>query len=395
MRPENVTGSNRTVDADARPPRKKSFLSVFGKVVRKLVRSTPFLTALFATLLVFVLTSPFFGSHQVFRVISQDLTTTVTAATESLSFSLIENAQSSWVLPPGKFLILDEPERLGECGEAPREYEFISQGFFCTTDIRTRLVVEGAATITHTVDPTGDWTVTVTGSSDVDFTAYILDVDDEELARTKRDISFELSLGDDGLDEDLKYLSFPIVAATGQIGSDVRYASTIEGNIDDFWEPTLLAGSVTTFALNFPEQGKYQILSERLDSGDIIGIFTEDTIFGRKSDDTIWGVASIREQTVSLSDTTEVEQFVIFAVLHTTHRALTVGRFGSAEGHKIRASNWSIISKWPNGQETWVLFISLILILTFVLELSGAFKSKPLKSGKKGKKHRKRKRKGD
>ncbi len=111
--------------------------------------------------------------------------------------------------------------------------------------------------------------------------------------------------------------------------------------------------------------------------------------------DSIWGVVTIEERSVLLSDTTETTQYVIYAVLHTTHRALTVRRFGAGDGHDIKASGWSIISRWPNGQMTWVIFVSFILVLTFILQLAEALQHKALKSKKKGKKHRKRKRKGD
>ncbi len=395
--PETVTKNNKANAVGVLLRKIRHYIYVFGRAIFKLLKSTPILVAIISTAIVFLGAGLLFDSYNVRKVLNQDLTTTVTAAAESLSFSLIENTQSSWILPPGKFLLLDEPKKANSlnCRDAPREYEDISQGYSCTPIIRTRLVVEGAANITHKVDPDGKWTVEVGGSNGVDFTVYILDSDDVELARSKREISFEVNLKDDKLDKDLRYIRIPIIAATGQIGSDVRYASSIGGEIDDFWEPSLLSGNVTTYALNYPEKGKYEILSERLDSGDIIGIFTRETTSGGESDDTIWGVATIREQTVLLSDTTEIEQYVIYAVLHTTHRALSVNRFGSSDGHEIRASGWSIISKWPNGQETWVAFMSIVLVLTFVLQLADFLKRKPLKSGKKGKKHKKRKGNGD
>jgi len=91
-------------------------------------------------------------------------------------------------------------------------------------------------------------------------------------------------------------------------------------------------------------------------------------------------VATIEARAVAVSGATEVSQYVIHAVLHTTHRSLTVRRFGSSAGHEIKASNWSIISRWPNGQRTWVLFVSITAVLAFALQLSDWIASKAKKS---------------
>lgn len=394
-----MTDSNKENKADARQVINRPFLGVFYKTMRKLVKSTPILTAAFATIIILVITSLLFGSYKILIVLTQDLTTTVTAATESLSFSLRDKAQSSWVLPPGEFLILDKPEGSLACKDAPRVYENISQGFTCTTPSRVRLVIEGAAKIKHEVKPDGKWSMEISGNNDTALTSRLLDDNDAVIAKFIREFGFSADLGDQEpsdteLRKDYESVRIPIIATTAKIGSDVHYASGIRGELGDFWQPTLLSGNVSTFARNYPEEGKYQILSERLDSGDTIGIETEKEPTQDEPDDLIWGVATIEHQTVLRSDTTEVEQYVIYAVLHTTHRKLSVLRFGSGV-HHISASGWSIISKWPNGQETWVAFISAILIMTFVLQLADSLNRKPLKSRKKGKKHRKRKRKGD
>ena len=48
-------------------------------------------------------------------------------------------------------------------------------------------------------------------------------------------------------------------------------------------------------------------------------------------------------------------------------------RFGAPGGHEVKAPFWSILQKWPNGQSVWVAFVSLILILGFVLQLGATF----------------------
>jgi len=330
----------------------------------------------------------------------RDLTTTVTAATESLSFSLNKGAQSSWVLPRGDFLVDDKLSANSQCDLQTPVNKFVPDQYLCTVDHSTRLVIEGPAEVSLEVTPDGRWDMAVLSNDDSKIVARVLNDKDEELASYEQEIRFSTTLGEQNKKEDTRSkipvsIRISIIAASGEVGSHIRYATGISGPPGDFWQPTLLSGNVATFGLNHPGRGKHQILSERLDTGDIVEIYTDDGPDSQKSDDTIWGVATIENRTVLLSDTTEVTQYVIYAVLHTTHRTLRVKRFGSPAGHEIKASVWSIISRWPNGQQAWVILISVILLLTFVLQLSDSLERISLNKKKKGKKHSKRKRKGD
>jgi len=349
------------------------------KALHKLF-SRPHLSAAVITIALFIVASGFFGSYQLLGVLTKDLTTTVTAATESLELSLREKTQSSWVLPAGKYLVPEALNGIENCQEAPLLYGTIPQGFTCSTTGNLRLVVDGAGDVYNEVTPDGEWSVRVSGEDDPEFVATLFDKDDEAILTTSDEVRFSTYLGGD-----VTAIRLPVIASTAVVGSHVRYASSIDGDASDFWQPTLLAGNVMTFGKNRPDEGKYHILEEQLDSGDIVSIDSGDEA-GDASGDSIWGVATIEERSVTISGATEVSQYMIHAVLHTTHRSLTVRRFGSSEGHTVKASNWSIMSKWPNGQKTWVFFISVTVVLAFALQLSDWLADRPLKSKKKKKK---------
>ena len=355
-----------------------------GKGLRKAVRrviSSPHLSAVAITLVLLILASLFFGSYRLIGVLTKDLTTTVTAATESLTLSLRDKTPSSWVLPAGIFLVAEAISGARRCEEQPLLYGTIPQGFKCDMTKSVRLVVDGAVDIRHEVTPDGEWSVLVGADDDREFVASLLDANDAELLTTSEEIRFSTQLGGE-LNESVTAVRLPFIAATAVLGSHVRYSASIENDFSDYWQPTLLTGNVITFGKNRPEEGKYHILSERLDSGDIVSIESGDEPT-ETSEDSIWGIATIEQRSVVISDTTEVFQYMIHAALHTTHRSLTVRRFGSGDGHKIRASNWSIMSKWPNGQKTWVFFISATVVLAFALQLSDWIASKAAKSKKK------------
>ena len=379
---------------------KKSLLQTVYKKLSKLIRLTPIVTAWLATFLLFLGIAYLSGALNILKHLTRDLTTTVSAATESLSFSLAKGTQSSWVLPPGVFLGPDKISDDPPCVEAPRENEFVPQEYFCTLTRNTRVVIDGAATITHEVTPTGDWSIVITKGDDPDANIQLQDGGNPELATYEEELRFSTSIGKAAANNDPSRkgptsIRFPVIAATATVGDHIRYAAGIREEFGAFWQPTLLSGNIATYGLNRPDTGKYQILSERLDTGDIVDIDTKDRKFHMTPEDSIWGVVTIEDRTVLLSDTTETRQYVIYAVLHTTHRSLTVRRFGAGDGHEIKASGWSIISRWPNGQMTWVIFVSFILVLTFILQLTEALQHKSLKSKKKGKKHKNRKRTGD
>jgi len=393
-----VSTKHKKEKSDSWQVDKKVLSKPYRKFKRWLVKSGPGV-ALLAFAVVVTIGAAFLVKSG-WPFFKRDLTTTVTAATESLSFSLNKGAQSSWVLPRGDFLVDDKLSANSQCDLQTPVNKFVPDQYLCTVDHSTRLVIEGSAEVSLEVTPDGRWDMAVLSNDDSKIVARVLNDKDEELASYEQEIRFSTTLGEQNKKEDTRSkipvsIRISIIAASGEVGSHIRYATGISGPPGDFWQPTLLSGNVATFGLNHPGRGKHQILSERLDTGDIVEIYTDDGPDSQKSDDTIWGVATIENRTVLLSDTTEVTQYVIYAVLHTTHRTLRVKRFGSPAGHEIKASVWSIISRWPNGQQAWVILISVILLLTFVLQLSDSLERISLNKKKKGKKHSKRKRKGD
>ena len=355
-----------------------------GKKTRSVIQritSWPHLSAAVFTFALFVVISLTFRSIWVLGILSRDLTTTVTAATESLTLSLREKTQSSWILPAGNFLVPEALKSINNCIEQPLLYGSIPQGFDCTVSESVRLVVDGAADVYWEVTPDGEWSVLVGAADDTTFTASLFDANDTELLTTGEEIRFSTRLGPDQNDS-VPAVRLPLIAATAVLGSHVHYASSIDGDTSDFWQPTLLAGSVVTFGKNHPDQGKYHIVGEELDAGDVVSIDSADES-DNAAKDSIWGVATIEDRSVAVSGTTEVSQYLIHAVLHTTHRTLTVRRFGTADGHKIKASNWSIMQQWPNGQKTWVFWASVTGILAFAIQISDWIASKATKPKKK------------
>lgn len=349
------------------------------------IASWPHLSAAIITIALFLVASAAFGSFRLLGILSKDLTTTVTAATESLTLSLREKTQSSWILPAGDFLVPGAMKNIETCAEQPLLYGSIPQGFKCNVSESVRLTVDGAAEVYWEVTPDGEWSMVVGADGGAAFTASLFDASDTQMLTTSEEIRFSTQLGPDQ-DSSVAAVRLPLIAATAVLGSHVHYASSIDGDAGDFWQPTLLAGNVVTFGKNRPDEGKYHILGEELDAGDVVSIDSAGTGSDESdggADHSIWGVATIEDRTVAVSDTTEVSQYLINAVLHTTHRTLTVRRFGAADGHKITASNWSIMSKWPNGQKTWVFWASVTAVLAFSLQLSDWIASKAKKSKKK------------
>jgi len=375
---------------------------IYRKSKRVLVKFGPHVAHVI--FLILLITSASFLIYAILPFPARDLTTTVTTATESLSFSLKKGMPLSWVLPPGEFLGKfrddDDPQaQLGICKNQLDDIPYVEPVYLCNYPKPTRLVVDGPADVTLEVTPGGRWSVTIIGKDDPKFRVRVLNSEDKILSLLEtyeKEFRFATKLregSNTGTRTDSIRLA--IIAASGVIGSDVHYASNINNGISNFWQPILLAGDVTTFGINLPGKGKYQIHSDRLDTGDIIEIDTEINALGQGSDDTIWGVASIGKRVVVLPGSTEVDQFVIHAVLQTTHRDLSVKRFGSPKGYQIKAPWWSIISRWPNGQQYWVALISVVLILTFGLQLGDSIRERRSKKRKKRKKHQKHKSKED
>jgi hypothetical protein len=168
----------------------------------------------------------------------------------------------------------------------------------------------------------------------------------------------------------------PFVANAAVLGADLHQSSTIDGSPYDYWQPVLLAGNVTMSADNKPDLEKYRVLSERLDPGDVVHIGdkeeTELTANGRNA---VWGMLTIGIGSGTAAAPAGTAA-TIQVVLHTSLREVSVTRFGAPGGHVVKASWWSILQKWPNGQSIWVGFVSVLLILGFALQLGGSLASR-------------------
>ena len=434
----NSNSRNRNRDRVSRRGTVGTIWHLYYKITRCLVRKLPefsfrvFVFFVFPAFLVFIVMG--------FLLVTRGVTTTINVATESLTFSLKEGFEISWVLPAGWLLLTeyDSPSAkkdsgFEDCHVPGQEIEGVAKEWSCRYNRRTRVVFSGPGDINVTVNPDGRWSVVATPGNSENNSEQVGEISEfivrlwSDTKDTKGKPEPEIaSFGINGTSgQQFRYNTFlcdvarndcneievkneefrknltrsirlPIIAATANIGSNVRNTARVNNDLSDFWQPALLSGDVTAFAVNrgFTEKnkGKYQVQYERLDPGDILHIDNRK----EKSDDTIRGIATIEKRTVSMSGTAEVRQAVIHAVLHTTHRQIDVFRFGTNDGHSIKAHGWTIISRWPNGQQAWVLFVSMALVLTILLQVGASIDTKRLrKVKKKGKKHTKRKRNSD
>jgi hypothetical protein len=383
--------------------RRKKFLHRVWAVLR------PYVFAILFIFFALYLAGLRFGVFSISSVQNEGLTSTITASTEALSFSLQEDRQSAWILPAGIFLVTTDPSKNGDC-EAKTEFVGgidLLIGYQCTSASNTRLEINGAAEVSVVITPAGKLRLTVKPHGRKPLDLRVVDAGDNTLFPPQQELGYETTLpAKIPNSDDVYQVRVPLIATSAQVGSHLHYVSTIDTSPDDFWQPTLLSGNVSIIAQNHPDTEKFDVHSEALDTGDVLGIGRDpnESELGDEYDpedertDLVWGMATIGQQVTTMSGTTELDQFMIHAVLHTTHRQLSVRRFGTAKGHTIEASQWSILSKWPNGQKAWFILVTAAFLLTTALTttlttfltVSDFFRGKPLRKKKKKKKKKKK-----
>ncbi len=358
---------------------------------------TPYAFAILFIFLAMLVASWRFGVFSIKKIQNEGLTSTITASTEALSFSLQEDRQSAWNLPGGIFFVATDPSKNNDCKP---QTEYIGGidlliGYQCTSDTNTRLEIDGAAEIFVTITPAGKLRLTVKPHGKNPLDLRVVNTDDNTLFPPQQELGYETTLpAKIPNSDDVYQVRVPLIATSAQVGSHLHYVSTIDTSPDDFWQPALLSGNVSIIARNHPDFEKFDVLNEALDTGDVLGIgrnVSEDEQDEQykpddEKTDLVWGMATIGRQATTLSGTTELDQFMIHVVLHTTHRQLSVRRFGTRgtrAGHTVAASRWSILSRWPNGQKAWVSFVTAAFLLTTILALGECIRDNPLKNKKK------------
>jgi hypothetical protein len=316
-------------------------------------------------------------------------TTTVNATTESLRFMKPPMRDASWTLPPGAisvFGVADSPA----C---------VSDGFESSCDVTTnlRLHVTCGAEVAFQTVPDGGWSVTVVGSDNGETRIRVEDANGEEIARSSDYVGYRTRRAE--------IVRVPFVGEQVQLGEDLRERRTVENNAYDFWQPMLLAGIVQMSADNKPDREKYEVLHESLDRGDVLRVGNMQSASPEApckaaadaagsvepgarnaadaTHDFVWGVLAVTPSTSGEAapgdparDTESAgrpagEQDAFDVVLHTSVNELLVTRFGAPEGHLIKASWWTVVKQRPNFQSAWVAFVSIVLFLTFAIELAG------------------------
>jgi len=215
------------------------------------------------------------------------------------------------------------------------------------------------------VSPTGSWTMSIgeTKSALADIRLY--DLDGALLIESTQLMDFQSNAT-------ARAIRFPFVADSAILGADLFQSMTIDGSLYDLWQPVLLSGDVTMIAANRPGRETYKVLDERLDMADVLHIGDDVTKQYVEAPIGIWGVVTVGANTSSGRDAGKT---VFQVVLHTAFWEVWVTRFGAPDGHVIRASNWSVLQKWPNGQKVWVLVATAVLLLGFILQVAGALSS--------------------
>ena len=275
-------------------------------------------------------------------------TTTLTAVTQSFSIRTLPGGSSVWVLPPGTYSMIGGAEREG-CDK--QDFELL-----CVSDTNLKVMISGQADLTWRTTPDGSWTFSAMGAGDPDLKISVTTGTDDAI-ESDQFITYRA-------DNAALPVRHPFVATEVTVGEDLHESSAELVGSYSFWQPALLSGDIQMIANNKPSLEKYQVLATRIDPGDVVRVsHSEPQEEAGKA--AIWGLLSTRPETDSSGSVGPPFD----VTLHTSERQLNVSRFGAPDGHIIRASSWSIWRSWPIGQAAWVRFVSLVLILTFAMQL--------------------------
>ena len=341
-------------------------------------------------------------------------TMTVTAETDSVQFELGHERSLAWKLPPGRVMTLTRSNH-PQCTRPE-----VGIGSVCEFRENTRLLVghrdatehkePRAATVTTLqVSPDGELMISLSSAdetcSELCIHAVLQDADGTTLLQDTRSLSFETV----SANADDRTLRYPIIAGSAVLGSALHDAGTLGGDDFDFWQPVLHSGTVQILAQNYPGPEKYEVLSDTVAAGDVVelagpatsrealqtaavtdswlfrtgvaGPTSAGTMYGRgKSGHTIWGMIEVLPEYKSVghggawaadgdSDgRPRGWEYRMKVVLHTTLREIEINRFGASQPHTVKASGWSIIARWPNGQQGWVILVSVIVVLSFLMQ---------------------------
>lgn len=300
---------------------------------------------------------------EISTVFEQRSTTTITAETEALSFAHFKDRTQSWSLPPGIYSFFGKAT-----GDDCQTSDF--GGFYesrCTLSGNSRMDITGHAEVTFQISPAGSFLLSITeqGACQTDsgtplescpFEATLIGSDDLPIMTTGTLLSYEAKPGHAAI-------RLPLIGASATLGSNLSGASAIEGTPYDYWQPVLHSGDIRIIATNIPGEERYGVLEERLDRGDVLRVGS------LQSPTSIWGMAEILPAAPRQGRGVPPE-YRLQTVLHTSLSEVQVTRFGSPGGHLINVSKWTVLLKWPNGQQTWVVLFSASIIVTFLIQVS-------------------------
>lgn len=279
---------------------------------------------------------------------------------------LVSGRTLNWNLPAGVYSLL---AKVDDQRCTTRSYGPVDESV-CQLSGNSQLTIRDYADVTLQISPEGGLLVSFSTKDrcksgprgpgeGCDIQATISTRDKDIEVESYEFIQYEATPGHDTL-------RLPIVGRTAVLGSDLRSASGTEDTPYDHWQPILTNGDVRIIATNIPGDERYTVLEESLDSGDVvqIGEPTEPT--------SIWGMVDISQPSPGAGRS---DGYRLNTVLHASVPEVRVTRFGSPAGHLINVSKWTVLSRWPNGQQGWVVVVSVSVLVTFVLQLGSTFRA--------------------
>jgi hypothetical protein len=340
-------------------------------------------------------------------------TMTLTAETDSVQFDLGRNRPLVWKLPPGRVMTLTDscdPRCSRPNGGIWYEREFDENTLLV---VKEPPVTEKATIATLQVSPDGELMISVSsavssaGDPCIDscIHAELQNAEGKTVLQETRSFSFE-TISSNADDHALRY---PIIAGRAVLGSALHDHATLGGDEFDFWQPVLHSGTVQILAQNWPGSDKYEVLSDTVAAGDVVelagpaplvqtpttGDLADSRLFrtanaapeekgsmsgGGDGGNAIWGMIEVLPEYKSVGHGAALAadgddgarprawEYRMKVVLHTALNEIGITRFGASQPHTVKASGWSIIARWPTGQQGWVIFVSLTVFLTFVYQ---------------------------
>lgn len=342
------------------------------------------------------------------------VTLSVTAKTEVLQFDLLPNEQLEWQLPKGRYALFDPQSMvpIDEEGEPCKIREHIAfDDYLCEFEEQTRLFITNgdktlAVRVRVEISPSSS--ATNISSNDSPGPALHISIRPISIRASKTGSAEEENeappprtwievLGSDGKTQFSKgkntpmtsgdVVNFdaysvrdwrvPLTSMNMTIGEALSYGSDrqpilTEGDVRIYAStksiPEIIQGMRDPRAVssnnsgNLPARRRYLILEEAFDAADIVHIVQ------RPGPEDEWNPLSGLLAVGRDNDSRLTAAGILEITVHANAEELTVERLGAQ--HAIRATTWDLLSRQPLWIAIWVLFASLLLVVSTALDLT-------------------------